>query len=101
VAEHGPSEAERIRRLYAQMERLKAELTAVETGTLPLLEERGELVATELADALGVSVQAANNRLVALVRAGLAERVRVNPVRGGKRFVYRAESSSPDREGAE
>lgn len=42
----------------------------------------------ELADRLGLRAQAANNRLVALVRVGALTRDRVIPSRGGREFRY-------------
>jgi len=42
----------------------------------------------QLADELGLTVQAANNRLVHLVRLGALSRSRVIPSRGGREFRY-------------
>lgn len=44
--------------------------------------------AAEIADKLGVTAQAANNRLKALLRSGALSRVRIVPERGGKEFLY-------------
>lgn len=49
----------------------------------------------ELADRLGLRAQAANNRLVQLVRVGALTRDRVIPSRGGREFRY----SVPVRDG--
>jgi hypothetical protein len=49
---------------------------------------RGQLSATELADELGISTQAANNRLNALFKRGALRRARVVPRGGGKEFRY-------------
>lgn len=44
--------------------------------------------ASEIADKLRVTPQAANNRLKALLRSGALSRVRIVPERGGKEFMY-------------
>jgi hypothetical protein len=49
----------------------------------------GKLTATDLADELGITAQAANNRLRALVRLGALARVAVHRVAGGREFEYR------------
>jgi predicted transcriptional regulator len=46
--------------------------------------------AAELAEALGLSAQAVNNRLKAAQTAGAVTRERVVPEGGGKEFLYRA-----------
>lgn len=48
--------------------------------------------AAELAEALGISIQAANNRLKALLGAGALRRVRTAPAHGGREFAYMAPS---------
>jgi hypothetical protein len=53
----------------------------------------------ELADRLGLRAQAANNRLVQLVRLGALSRSRVIPSRGGREFRYRV-PAPPDRRGS-
>jgi hypothetical protein len=45
--------------------------------------------ASELADALGISAQAANNRLKLVVASGAVIRERSVPARGGKEFQYK------------
>jgi predicted DNA-binding transcriptional regulator len=82
------SDGDRVRRLERTIERLRAEVNGILGGELLLLEERKELLAEEVAQELGISPQAANNRLRALVRVGLSDRVRVDPKRGGKRYLY-------------
>jgi len=49
----------------------------------------GKLTATDLANELGITAQAANNRLRALVRLGALARVAVHRVAGGREFEYR------------
>jgi DNA-binding transcriptional ArsR family regulator len=44
--------------------------------------------ASEIAEKLSVTPQAANNRLKALLRSGALSRVRIVPERGGKEFLY-------------
>ena len=48
----------------------------------------GPFSATDLARQLGVSPQAMNNRLKALLRSGALSRTRVMPARGGREFEY-------------
>lgn len=51
-------------------------------------EFRRPFAATEIADKLELTPQAANNRLKALLRSGALTRVRTVPERGGKEFLY-------------
>lgn len=53
------------------------------------LRARGEIVATDVAEAFGYTVQNANNHLTALLRVGVVDRRRVDPKRGGKLFAWR------------
>lgn len=46
--------------------------------------------AADLADALGITAQAANNRLRLLVASGAVTRERIVPEGGGKEFAYKA-----------
>lgn len=80
------SERARLKRLYEERERITAELRAVEDGTLPFIEEAGEVTPADVAEAFGISVQAANNRLARLTRVALLDRERTS---GGKAFIYR------------
>lgn len=57
---------------------------------LAWLRGRGEVVSTEVAAAFGYSTSNADNHLTALLRLGMVERRRVDPVKGGKRFAWRA-----------
>lgn len=57
--------------------------------TLEASQRLGEFRASDLADALDVSPQAANNRLRQLVASGVVARRRVVPEGGGKEFQYR------------
>lgn len=84
------SELLRLRRLRQERDRLNTELRAVEDGTLPWIEMQGEVRADQLADEFGISLPAANNRLVRLVEAGLLDRDAV-PSRGpgGRAYLYR------------
>ena len=50
---------------------------------------RASFRATELGEKLGLSPQAANNRLRALTTSGALVRERITPDRGGKEFEYR------------
>jgi uncharacterized protein DUF4325 len=50
----------------------------------------GAFSAAELAEALGISAQAANNRLRLLVASGAAARERAVPEGGGKEFSYKS-----------
>jgi predicted ArsR family transcriptional regulator len=83
------SERARLKRLYEERERITAELRAVEDGTLPFIEEAGEVTPADVAEAFGISVQAANNRLVRLARVALLDRERTSVNGGGKAFIYR------------
>lgn len=57
-------------------------------ATMQAAQQLGSFTASEFAEQLGVSPQAANNRLKALVRAGALARTRVVPSGGGKEFSY-------------
>ena len=60
------------------------------SATLRAARELGEpFSATDLAAQLGVSPQAMNNRLKALLRSGALSRTRVMPARGGREFEYK------------
>lgn len=77
-----------MRYLRAQIERLRAELCAVEDGTMSYVEEVREGITAEgLANAAAISPQAANNRLRRLERVGILERDRA-VIPGGGRYVY-------------
>lgn len=82
------ADSERVRRLHAQMVRLRAELSGVETGVLPVVEERSQVTAQEVAETLGKTVQNANNGLKKLLRAGLIIREQRDRPGGGREFVY-------------
>jgi predicted transcriptional regulator len=56
--------------------------------TLQAAWELKRFSAAELGERLGLSPQAANNRLSALVNTGAVHRVRVVPTGGGKEFAY-------------
>ena len=86
-------ETERLRSLRAARERLTVEMKAVEDGTLPWLEDRKDATPSDLADAFGLTPQAAGNRLVRLVEAGLADREPVLLAAGGRRYRYYVTSS--------
>lgn len=63
--------------------------------------ELGTFKATDLAEALSVSAQNANNRLKRLARAGALRKAQVRgSTRGGREFVYEAPTTSelPDAE---
>jgi hypothetical protein len=47
-----------------------------------------EIRAAEVASSLGISIQAANNRLKALLSAGALRRESVSPPHGGREFAY-------------
>jgi hypothetical protein len=70
--------------------------TARLLGAEPALEETmhvaqsiEEFSVADIAQALGLTPQAANNRLKGLLRSGALTRTRVKPERGGKEFRYR------------
>lgn len=55
----------------------------------------GEFKASALAEAMGITLTNANNRLKRLVEAGAIQRERADsPERGGKEFTYRVSSTS-------
>jgi hypothetical protein len=68
---------------------------AVMSQTLYAARELGEFSVAEIATALDLKVQAANNRLRSLVETGALTRVRVVPERGGREFRYRFPELSP------
>lgn len=57
-------------------------------STMEAAQRLGSFTALQLAEELGLSPQAANNRLKTLARAGALARTRVVPSRGGKEFAY-------------
>lgn len=89
--------------LEAVLSRRKASAVRLsESGDVVVLGERGWLpatlaeairlrlfVASDLADALGITAQAANNRLKVLVASGAVARERIVPEGGGKEFSYK------------
>jgi DNA-binding transcriptional ArsR family regulator len=66
-------------------------------ATIQAAQRLGRFRVGQLAAKLGVSPQAANNRLKALVRSGALERERVVPAGGGKEFEYFLPSAGPSR----
>jgi hypothetical protein len=58
------------------------------TSTMEEAVTLGSFSVNELAERLGLSAQAANNRLTQLVRVGALSRSRVVPSRGGREFRY-------------
>jgi hypothetical protein len=56
--------------------------------TIKLAQELRNFSALQIAGELGLSQQAANNRLKELVRNGALVRRRIVPERGGKEFLY-------------
>jgi predicted transcriptional regulator len=75
--------------LRAVIDRTRAELLAVEDGTMEYVEHvRKGITATRFAEAVGITPQAANNRLKKLEAVGLLERRRVRCPSGGKQYEY-------------
>ena len=56
--------------------------------------ELGEFTARELADALGISLPAANNRIKMLAQVGAVTRQRHDPAHGGRQFIYQAQQAA-------
>jgi hypothetical protein len=56
--------------------------------------ELGEFTARELADQLGISLPAANNRIKSLTSAGAVIRERSDPTQGGRQYLYRIEAAA-------
>lgn len=61
---------------------------AVLDETMRVAQRLGSFSAADLAQELGLTPQAANNRLKTLMRSGALRRTRVAPSRGGKEFAY-------------
>lgn len=78
----------RIRTLRSRIELLKAELIGVENGALTYVEENGSVTPAELAEALSVSPQSANNYLRDLWASGLLVRWKVPVPGGGRAYRY-------------
>lgn len=76
------------RELRAEADRLRATADAIEDGTWDFVCEASDRRPVALAERLGVSVQAANNRLRRLYDIGLADRERVAVAGGGREFSY-------------
>lgn len=65
--------------------------------TYDLVRRLGEFRATTLAEALGISLPNANNRLKRLVEAGALQRDRASgPEHGGKEFAYRVPTTTSE-----
>lgn len=75
------------RELRQEAARLQATANAIEDGTWGALVD-GRRTAAEIAEAVGGSPQAANNRLKHLYELGLLDRVRAPLPGGGRSFVY-------------
>jgi DNA-binding Lrp family transcriptional regulator len=86
-----------IERIRSKRDRIVATLTGLENGTLFVVYEKGHTTAREVAERLGISPAAANNRLDALVKAGvlLREREVVGPPKGGHFYRYLNPPSLP------
>ena len=56
--------------------------------TYRIAQELRRFTAKDVADALGLTVPAANNRIKLLAQAGAVTRVRHDPAGGGKQFIY-------------
>jgi hypothetical protein len=70
--------------------------------TIRLASRLGKFSATDLGHELGITPQAANNRLKALVRLGALVRVPVVRPEGGREFEYQVPSSAlPEKPGAD
>lgn len=85
-----PTDQQRILLLYAQRDRISAEISGVLDGTLPYIEKHSEVTADELAKHFGLTAPNANNRLVRLMRVGILTREALpsNGARGGRKFLY-------------
>lgn len=80
--------SDRISELRRMIKVLRVELSSLEDGTLGAMS-RSWITAKKLGERLGISEQAANNRLAKLVDAGLATRERRPIPGGGLRYAYR------------
>lgn len=78
----------RARFLRQVRERMSAEINGLENGTLVVLNDGSPRTPADVAGALGVTQQGANNMLAALFRAGLVERSRVPVPGGGRAYAY-------------
>lgn len=58
--------------------------------TFRVAQDLGEFTAKDLAEALGLSAPAANNRIKLLAQAGAVTRVRHDPAGGGRQYIYLA-----------
>lgn len=77
------------RELRAEAMRLRATADAIEDGTWAFLcEDEGPRTPSALAERLGCSLQAANNRLRRLYDLALADRDRASLPGGGREFSY-------------
>lgn len=79
----------RARFLMALRDKISAELTGYENGTLVVLNDGSPRTAVEVAECLGVTHQGANNYLSALWKAGIITRDRVTLAGGGRQYTYR------------
>lgn len=80
---------DRARLLRMRIDLLKAELSGVESGVLPYIEEHGPATPAMVAEELGFSLPAANNQLTRLYRACLLARERIPVEGGGRAYRYR------------
>jgi predicted transcriptional regulator len=79
-----------LRLLRRERELITARLAVAENGMLDWIRRHPEFEVGALADAVGLSQQAANNHCRQLWKLELLERERIVPEGGGKQFLYRA-----------
>lgn len=90
----GQSRTDRVHDLRAQINRLKAELCALEDGSMEFIEQAGIVTAAELANALSISHTAANNRLRRLEAVRILVRHRHVLGCGGAVWCYQLADNS-------
>ena len=81
----------RLRSLKRLRQLVNAEIVAIESGILPLIEEYGPLSVKQLHYMLSspTSVQSINNQMARLVEAGVVHRRKASqPIHSGSRYVY-------------
>ena len=85
------------RELRAVAARLSATADAIEDGTWAfVIDAPDPRTPDALARQMGVTVQAANNRLYRLYGLGLVDRERIPVIGGGRQFAYKWRPEGPN-----
>lgn len=80
---------ERLRELEDRLERVRAEIQGIESGVLIEVEASPSgILASDIAERLGITPQAVNNHLKRLRSADLIRMERQRPAAGGRQYKH-------------